>query len=727
LIGLVSAAVPAAFLLAFGALAPTTSAAPAPAASTIDRTALLDAVRPSFVIVDIRLKQDRGDMPDGFLMGRGGFEGYFGGFVEEERPIELPGFLLDRTTVVVRDPEIPARFIQSISVRQGDARVDASPKAWLTDDGGVLLELAAPLPAPATPLRFAAAAPDPKTPLATVSASDWQGVWALIVGPAEERKAMELTSKGPVAVEASEPDGVVVDPTGAVVRMNVTGRRGSGGASPSPATWPQRTNDELVAELAAAAKALEASVLRTTLHFRSPRKTTSRGMFGMDTASVGTELETLSIVLDDGSLLVLADLAASVTARLERVEVVDASGTSHDAAFTASLRDWGAFLARPSASLGSGIALSDVDLATLRNVLLAGSSIRVVGRNRVSDPMHLRFGMFETGWRGIRFPVAIPEAQTAFVLGSDRSLVAFPIAKRSQPGEESRFGRRSSGAARATPASVLASTLRSLDAAKDPTNIPLTEEEESRTGWLGVMMQPLEPELARANNVAEITRDGEFGGLVTFVYPGSPAEKAGIQPGDVLVSITTPRRDRPIEIGFGDGDLGFMGVFPWERLDELPEEYYDQIPAPWPPIEDTLNRTLTELGIGSSYTLQFARDGATKTLELAVEQSPPHFNNAPKFEAKAMGLTARDLTLEVRQYLNLAADAPGVIVSKLEPGQRASVAGMRPFEIITHVDDQPVASAAEFGAAIEGKSDLKFTVKRAQRERVVKVSIPAGG
>jgi serine protease Do len=64
-----------------------------------------------------------------------------------------------------------------------------------------------------------------------------------------------------------------------------------------------------------------------------------------------------------------------------------------------------------------------------------------------------------------------------------------------------------------------------------------------------------------------------------------------------------------------------------------------------------------------------------------------------------------------------------VVVAKLEPGQRADVAGLRPLEVITHVDDEPVKDAAHFGKLVEGKTDLKLTVKRAAQERVMRVSV----
>lgn len=690
----------------------------------VDRKAIAQLVAPSFVIVEITVKQDRGESPSG-RAGAAMFEQY----ISEERPLELPGFLVGATSVVARDPELPSRFVKSIRVRQGSNVVDASISAWFTEDGGFLLELGNALPG-AKPLTFLGEKETPDGAVTSVRAQDAQGIWSLTVGSPEDRFALEFQQAGQVPVQATQSDSVGVDRKGRVVGFAVSSRRSeSSGAVNDPRKWPSIAKDKMAAMIAETAARADASVLRTTLHFRSPRKVQGGSMRQMMEGGneVATELETMSVLLTDGTLLVLADLANTTTSRLESIEVVDSGGTTHQAEFVGTLRDWGAFVAKPkgesATSLGAGTALSTTDMATWRNRLLMASSVRIVGRARVSDPMHVRPGGFDVGWRGIRFPTGINEPASAYLFAPDGSLAAFPIAKREQPGERSRWARSFN---MLTPASVIAEVVRGGAASYDPTNIPLSEEAESRTGWLGVLMQPLDPELARANQAAEVTRDGAFGGLVTFVYPDSPAAKSGIEPGMILLTITTPRRQKPIEISVEEMDIGWPGVFPWERLDELPEEYYDQVPAPWPPIEDSLNRTLTELGIGSQYDLEFVNAGKTEKKSLSVDISPPHFNNAPKFEAKEMGLTVRDLTLEIRQYLNLTAEDPGVIVSKLEPGQRASVAGVRPFEIIESVDDVPVKSAEEFGKLITGKTDLRFTVKRAQKERVVKVSLTSG-
>lgn len=686
----------------------------------LERKRIAELVAPSFVIVEVRFRQDRGELPQGRVSQTTSVAELVG----EERPLELPGFLLDDRTVVVRDTETPARFIESIRVRSasGGQSVSATPTAWFTESPGVLLTLEGPIKG-ARPVEILPEGATPEGTLSTVRAGDSQGIWTIVVAAPDERTGIEFTGAGPMPVQSSPTDAITVDAKGRMVRCAIGNRRSDSSLAISdPRRWPNLGVDQMKTAEATVAKRSDAAVLRTTLHFRSPRKSAGGGMMNpmAESAEVATELETLSVLLKDGSLLVLADLAPSATARLERIDVVTADGATGKATFTASLRDWGAFIATPEAPLTGGVELSVNDLAPWRDRLLFAREIRIVGRARVSDPMHTRPGAFDVGWHGIRFPMGLPQSTSAYLFAHDGTLAALPIARREQPGERDRWSRKGDVC---TPSTVIASVLANRAAEIDPSNIPLSASDESRTGWLGVLMQPLEPELARDNGVAELSRDGEFGGIVTFVYPNSPAAKAGVQPGMILLTITTPRRQRPIEISLNEYDLGWGGVFPWDKLDGLPEEAYDQVPPPWPPIDDSINAMLTELGIGSHYQLEWANNGTIERKELTVEQSPPHFTNAPKAEVKELGLTVRDLTIEVRQYLSIAADAPGVVVSKLEPGQRASVAGLRPFEIIESVDSVPVANAEEFAAAIKGKSDMKLTVKRAQRERVVKVTL----
>ena len=62
-----------------------------------------------------------------------------------------------------------------------------------------------------------------------------------------------------------------------------------------------------------------------------------------------------------------------------------------------------------------------------------------------------------------------------------------------------------------------------------------------RRGWIGIGVQDITPELAQALKLAQTS-----GALITEVVPGGPADKGGIKPGDVLVSVAgKPVRDYP--------------------------------------------------------------------------------------------------------------------------------------------------------------------------------------
>jgi S1-C subfamily serine protease len=92
-----------------------------------------------------------------------------------------------------------------------------------------------------------------------------------------------------------------------------------------------------------------------------------------------------------------------------------------------------------------------------------------------------------------------------------------------------------------------------------------------------------------------------------------------------------------------------------------------------------------------------------------------------------MGVTVRDITYEVRRYFQMKPDESGVIISKIERGSRASVAGLKPMETIRSVNDKPITSVKEFENAIKAGGEFKLAIKRMTQGRTVKVKCePAG-
>jgi len=102
--------------------------------------------------------------------------------------------------------------------------------------------------------------------------------------------------------------------------------------------------------------------------------------------------------------------------------------------------------------------------------------------------------------------------------------------------------------------------------------------------------------------------------------------------------------------------------------------------------------------------------------EFTVVQSPAHYDSAKRYKSDSLGLSVRDLTYEVRRYFQKPDDEPGIIVAKIEPGSRASVAGLKPFELITHVNNEAVPDVATFEKLVTtAKTELRLNVKRMTR------------
>jgi len=178
-------------------------------------------------------------------------------------------------------------------------------------------------------------------------------------------------------------------------------------------------------------------------------------------------------------------------------------------------------------------------------------------------------------------------------------------------------------------------------------------------GWLGVTIQPLTPELAKGFKVA----DGN-GALVASVQEASPAAKAGIKAGDIITQY--------------DGQKVSQST-------DLP-------------------RLAAATPVGRQIPVTVVRGGKTVTLNLTVAQMDEPGQAAAVAQSDEergpLGLTVESVTPSVAKALRLA-DARGVIVRGVRGGSPAESAGIRPGDIITEVDHQAVADAAQMRRALD--------------------------
>ena len=176
-------------------------------------------------------------------------------------------------------------------------------------------------------------------------------------------------------------------------------------------------------------------------------------------------------------------------------------------------------------------------------------------------------------------------------------------------------------------------------------------------GWLGVVIQPVTEDMAKS-----LRMEDAKGAIVADVTRDSPAEKAGLKPGDVVLT--------------ADGRA----------------------------IEDSsaLSRYIASKAPGTSVRLQVLRDGAQQTMALTLGTFPEEGDRDETVQARGekLGMTLRDLTPSVAQQLQLPRDTRGVVVMSVEGGEEAEDAGLQRGDVIVSVNDRAVEDMAAFDREI---------------------------
>jgi S1-C subfamily serine protease len=196
--------------------------------------------------------------------------------------------------------------------------------------------------------------------------------------------------------------------------------------------------------------------------------------------------------------------------------------------------------------------------------------------------------------------------------------------------------------------------------------------------WLGLSTQVLTPKVAEA-----LALEGRQGFRVTDVYPWTKAHAAGFRTGDILI--------------------GFDG---------------DPLKASRPQDARDLKNLVEDRVIGETVEITVLRDGEEKKIAVELEESPASALDAKTAENEVFEFTVRDLTFMDRIERKLEKDRQGVLVTEVETGGWASVAGLAKNHIVMAVNDRPVTDVTSF------KNVMKAVEE--DRPEVVKVFVLRG-
>ena len=210
----------------------------------------------------------------------------------------------------------------------------------------------------------------------------------------------------------------------------------------------------------------------------------------------------------------------------------------------------------------------------------------------------------------------------------------------------------------------------------------LLKEGKVTRGWLGVTIQELTPELAQkfGLSVAE-------GALISDVAKGSPASKAGLSRGDIIIR------------------------YNGKKIKDVA----------------TLRNMVAQTKIGSDVELIILRKSKEYSVRVKVLEVPsdntdytPSSNKSSEGNESALsGVTVIDITQAVAKQLGISSDEKGVVVMRIEPGSVADISGLKEGDLIKEIDRQKVSNLNDFNkivSKLKGNEQILLFINRSGKK-----------
>jgi len=201
---------------------------------------------------------------------------------------------------------------------------------------------------------------------------------------------------------------------------------------------------------------------------------------------------------------------------------------------------------------------------------------------------------------------------------------------------------------------------------------------------LGVLIQPVTKELAESFGLKEAK-----GALISQVMPDSPAERAGLRQGDIIVE--------------------FNG--------KVVDEFHD------------LPKMVNVQPVGSKAKIKIIRDGEAKTVEVVLGEQKERTagvttdEEGKTAETPKLGIKIQNITPDIAEGLGLEAQE-GVVITEVASDSPAQKAGLRQGDVVLEVNRKPVKETSQFAEAVkEAKTDkpLLLLVQRGKNTLYVPV------
>jgi serine protease Do len=179
-------------------------------------------------------------------------------------------------------------------------------------------------------------------------------------------------------------------------------------------------------------------------------------------------------------------------------------------------------------------------------------------------------------------------------------------------------------------------------------------------GYMGIVLQPVDKELAAGFNLPKAE-----GVLISSVEKGSPAEKAGLLQGDIILEYN----GKPIK--------------------SLQSFRYDT----------------SMMNPGSTVNLKVYRKGKMLTVNVTLGSAGEA--SSPAVISQKLGIEVENMNPDLARQLGYTGTEEGVVITKVKPGSPAAMAGIRPGFLIQAVNHKKVSNTGDYETALNEGSQNK--------------------